>query len=154
MLKHYVPREPCIRWHAPPRNFQESILQNTRVPPERYRIGGDKLNTTPLGLGTRQAHCLPGAEGEQQPEIYQRYRIETYNLMSHERLALGGTDPGIPGVRVTEYRFPTRGVQGRWRQALTPTPPRPRNQTGTLSAGCGKVANRRYFNGRNMGITG
>ena len=49
--------------------------------------------------------------------------------------------PGLSGVRVTEYKFPTRGVQGRWRQTLTPAPPRPRNQTGTLSAGGGKVTN-------------
>ena len=26
------------------------------------------------------------------------------------------------GVHVTEYKFPTRGVQGQWRQTLTPTP--------------------------------
>ena len=31
--------------------------------------------------------------------------------------------PGLSGVRVTEYKFPTRGVQGRWRQTLTPAPP-------------------------------
>ena len=30
--------------------------------------------------------------------------------------------PGLSGVHVTEYKFPTRGVQGRWRQTLTPTP--------------------------------
>ena len=122
-------RSPCYR-------IQESHPRGT---------GSVETNSTPppLGLGTRQAHCLPGAEGEQQPEIYQRYRIETYNLMSHERLALGGTDPGIPGVRVTEYRFPTRGVQGRWRRTQTPTPPRPQNRTGTLSGGGGKVTGER-----------
>ena len=34
------------------------MLQNTRVPPEKYRIGGDKLNTNPpLGLADRHTVC-------------------------------------------------------------------------------------------------
>ena len=42
----------------PPRNFQESMLPNTRVPPEKYRDGGDKLNTDPpLGLADRHTVC-------------------------------------------------------------------------------------------------
>ena len=34
------------------------MLQNTRVPPEKYRDGGDKLNTDPpLGLADRHTVC-------------------------------------------------------------------------------------------------
>ena len=80
-------------------------------------------NTNPLSASEPDRHTVcRGRKVNNNRRYINDTGLKPTNLMSHERLALGGTHPGISGVRVTEYRFPTRGVQGRWRRTQTPTP--------------------------------
>ena len=74
--------------------------------------------TEPYRYTDRQAHCSAGNGAVNNNRIKSSKPYEP-----REPCIRWHAPPGLSGVRVTEYKFPARGVQGRWRQTLTPAPP-------------------------------
>ena len=118
-----------------PPEVQESVLQSTRFS-FGVRASGHRF---PCPGGTSFRDTAPrGIAGDCVAERkFRRGDLcsgPTKPYEPREPCIRWHAPPGLSGVRVTEYKFPPRGVQGRWRQTLTPAPPRPRDRTGTLAA--------------------
>ena len=92
--KHYVPRETCIRWRAPP-EFQESALQNTSFP-FGVRVSGHRFP----GSGGTSETWAPGDCGR--PRRGTQVSRSLRDICSETRRA---PNEGISVVRVTEHTF-------------------------------------------------